>query len=551
MLQTCLNIVITGNPGTGKTTFARLLFRFLRAYGVLKKDTFVECNALELKAKYVGHTSDNVKRKVQSALGGCLFLDEAYALAAERGAESDSFSNEAIRTLLTEVENNRTGLLVVLAGYKDKMKLLMAADPGMPRRFPQSLHLADYTPAQLADICRRVAKKRFGMTLAEGLEAKLVEEFEGKYFVDIANQNGGLAVNLVENATGRLAERVMAAGMQQQQQAAVAAAAGGGGDAAAVAAAAAAADPGSAANRTLRAVDFGISDDSADQDAIDEIEEEVAGMVGMDDIKRFFANVRKKVQYVAAGGQPQVLRTCLNMVVTGNPGTGKTTFARLLFRFLRAYGVLKKDNFVEVNALELKGQYLGQTCVNVRSIVQSALGGCLFLDEAYALAGDGRADAFSNEAIRTLLTEVENNRTGLLVVLAGYKDKMGTLMAADPGMPRRFPQSLHLADYTPTQIACICDKVAKERFGMALADGLREQLVAHFADHFAHEIPKQNGGLAVNEVENATARLVERVMVEQTAAAAGDGWEVDLQSDASKVLVASDFGIARVRDFTS
>ena len=209
VLQTCLNIVITGNPGTGKTTFARLLFRFLRAYGVLKKDVFVECNALELKAKYVGHTSGNVKQKVQSALGGCLFLDEAYALAGERGSDSDSFSGEAIRTLLTEVENNRTGLLVVLAGYQDKMKLLMQADPGMPRRFPQTLHLADYTPQQLAVICRKVAKSRFGMSLAPDLEDKLVEEFEGRYFVDIANQNGGLAVNLVENATGRLAERIM------------------------------------------------------------------------------------------------------------------------------------------------------------------------------------------------------------------------------------------------------------------------------------------------------------------------------------------------------
>ena len=85
----------------------------------------------------------------------------------------------------------------------------MQADPGMPRRFPQTLHLADYTPQQLAVICRKVAKSRFGMSLAPDLEEKLVEEFEGRYFVDIANQNGGLAVNLVENATGRLAERIM------------------------------------------------------------------------------------------------------------------------------------------------------------------------------------------------------------------------------------------------------------------------------------------------------------------------------------------------------
>ena len=309
-------------------------------------------------------------------------------------------------------------------------------------------------------------------------------------------------------------------------------------------------DPASSSNKTLQLVDFGIDDDEGAQETIDAIDEEVASMIGMDNIKAFFAQVRKKVQYVQAGGQPQVLRTCLNMVVTGNPGTGKTTFARLLFRFLRAYGVLKKDNFVECNALELKGKYLGQTCGNVRSIVQSALGGCLFLDEAYALAGDGRADAFSNEAIRTLLTEVENNRTGLLVVLAGYQDKMGLLMQADPGMPRRFPQTLHLADYTPQQLASISIKVADERFGMSFEEGLRARLAQHFADNYTAEIPKQNGGLAVNVVENATACLVERIMERSQAAAALqadagelEGFGVNLQDDECKVLVATDFGI--------
>jgi hypothetical protein len=182
------------------------------------------------------------------------------------------------------------------------------------------------------------------------------------------------------------------------------------------------------------------------------------------------------------------------MVLTGNPGTGKTTFARLLFRFLRAYGVLKKDTFVECTALELKAKYVGQTAHNVRATVKDALGGCLFLDEAYALAGDGHADAFSNEAIRTLLTEVENHRTGLLVVLAGYKDKMVGLMQADPGMPRRFPQSLHLPDYTPTQVAQISSAVASSRFSMHFEAGLELRLARALSDPCrAAEISKQNG----------------------------------------------------------
>merc|ERR1712110_191495 len=132
-----------------------------------------------------------------------------------------------------------------------------------------------------------------------------------------------------------------------------------------------------------------------------------------------------------------------NLVITGNPGTGKTTYARLLAKLLRAHGVLKKDVFVERNALELKGEFCGQTAPKIREIFEMSIGGCLFLDEAYALAN---GDKFSMEAIRMLLTEVENHRTEVLVVLAGYEDKMDELMRSDPGLARRFPTTLALPD---------------------------------------------------------------------------------------------------------
>merc|ERR1712151_251931 len=154
-------------------------------------------------------------------------------------------------------------------------------------------------------------------------------------------------------------------------------------------------------------------------------------LVGMTEPKEHLRQLSKRVEFVRLGGSPKLLDTCMNVVLTGNPGTGKTTFARLLFRFLRAHGVLKKDVFVERNALELKGQYCGQTAPKIREIFEMAVGGCLFLDEAYALAN---GDKFSNEAIRMLLTEVENHRTEVLVVLAGYEDKMQELLRIDPGL---------------------------------------------------------------------------------------------------------------------
>ena len=115
---------------------------------------FVECNGVDLKGEYVGQTLPKVQGLFKEAMGGCLFIDEAYSLAAGEGGD-DGFAKEAVNTLLTETENNATGIFVVLAGYKSKMKKLMMADPGLPRRFPYSVHLSDCTPAEVAQIAVR------------------------------------------------------------------------------------------------------------------------------------------------------------------------------------------------------------------------------------------------------------------------------------------------------------------------------------------------------------------------------------------------------------
>lgn len=222
ILKTSLNMIITGNPGTGKSTIARSIAKYLYAFGVLPRDNFVEKNGLEMKGMYVGHTAPVVKEAIADAMGGCLFIDEAYALSASEG--NDPFSGEAVRTLLTEVENNRTNLLVILAGYEDKMVTnkdsLMAADPGLPRRFGTRLHLVNYTPLEVARIAQLVANKKFSLTFEPGLLEALADHIELAHgrinragTTDIAQQNGGLAVNLTEVAFRRLAKRVVEDGI--------------------------------------------------------------------------------------------------------------------------------------------------------------------------------------------------------------------------------------------------------------------------------------------------------------------------------------------------
>jgi len=189
----------------------------------------------------------------------------------------------------------------------------------------------------------------------------------------------------------------------------------------------------------------------------------------------------------------------------------------------------------------MKGKYVGHTAPTVKEAVAEAMGGCLFLDEAYALADSD--DGFSGEAVRTLLTEVENNRTSLMVVLAGYKDKMGNLMRADPGLNRRFPLRLNLVDYTCAELASICRKVAMENFGKSFEEGLEKQLALHIDENHAREISQHNGGLAVNLTEAAVDNLSERLVEIMEA---NPGTDIDELKSLSNVLIASDFGIAEI-----
>merc|ERR1711904_390300 len=271
----------------------------------------------------------------------------------------------------------------------------------------------------------------------------------------------------------------------------------------------------------LLPADFGVSEFNKVEllKLEEEVAKELSSMPGFVEAKHFIKELRRRVEFENAGGSPKLLETCMNVVLTGNPGTGKTTFARLMFRTLRALGILKKDSFVEQNALELKGEYLGPTAANVRDVGQKARGGCLFLDEAYALVpDDGSKDAFSSEAIRTLLTEIENHRMDMLVIVAGYKEKMHQLLVQDSGLSRRFPLRINLPDYTVPDLALIAKKVAIERYSCTLEEGLVEKLERHIAEQHRAEICTHNASLAVGLVEQAVQRMTCRLMAESDRA---------------------------------
>ncbi|MDA8193164.1 MAG: AAA family ATPase [Thermaerobacter sp.] len=202
----------------------------------------------------------------------------------------------------------------------------------------------------------------------------------------------------------------------------------------------------------------------ASPDRIDHILAELNNLVGLAEVKQLVAELRAFID-IQSRRAAVGLRTesqMLHMVFKGAPGTGKTTVARVLGRLLQALDVLPKGHLVEVERADLVGEYIGHTAQKTRDAIKRALGGILFVDEAYALARGGDKD-FGKEAIDTLVAALENHRDEFILILAGYPDEMAWLMASNPGLLSRFPIHLTFPDYRPAELVAICRLMLEDR----------------------------------------------------------------------------------------
>ncbi|MDK7492216.1 AAA family ATPase [Bacillus paranthracis] len=471
-----LNMIFTGNPGTGKTTVARLLGTMMKEMGILKSGHFVEVDRGGLVGRYVGETAPKTTDKFMSALGGILFIDEAYALA------TDSYGKEAIDTIVKLMEDHRENIIVILAGYEKEMKEFLKTNSGLKSRFPLNVDFKDYSLQELVAIGESMIKGR-EFILTEGAREALVERVESEMQLSSAESgNGRMIRNIVEEGIRRQSARISKGEYEYTD---------------------------STELITFKAPDFLV--DTRDKEF--DLEKELETIVGLTDIKDFVRSLEKQLiaqQLRQSVGIRQKSSQNLNMIFTGNPGTGKTTVARVVGDLLKRMGVLKSGKLVEVDKSNLISPYAGQTPEKVREVFMSALGGVLFIDEAYALSTDN----VGKEAIDTLVKLVEDHRDSVIVILAGYEKEMQDFLQANSGLKSRFPNDVYFPDYSVAELVEIA-KVTTEREGLVLA----EESIAPLSKVLAREVKRLkadagNGRLVRNVIEKAKRELDNRIVNE-------------------------------------
>lgn len=425
-----MHMIFTGNPGTGKTTIARIVAKYLKAIGVLSSGQLREVSRSDMVGQYVGQTAKLTTELITSAIGGVLFIDEVYSLCHDK---NDVFGLEAIDALVKGIEDHRDNLVVILAGYSDEMADFLKTNPGLKSRFPNVIDFEDYTPDEMYKIAKITAKSK-GYRIAEECRTPMLDVFERKQIKGKNDSgNGRLARNLIESAILNQSQRIAKDNTQDLE--------------------------------LLTAEDFGLLEKKAFN-----LEEELSSIIGLDSVKDF---VRTQYNVILAREKRKKAAVkvdttqSLNMIFSGNPGTGKTTMARVVADMFHSMGLLKSGHLVETDKGGLVAEYVGQTAKKTEEVFKSALGGVLFIDEAYAITNDG--SSFGQECIDTLVKLIEDYRGEILVILAGYNKEMNDFMKANSGLESRFPLKIEFPDYTADELFEIGKNMVSKK-GFILSD---------------------------------------------------------------------------------
>ncbi|MFA6025984.1 MAG: AAA family ATPase [Ignavibacteriaceae bacterium] len=488
-----LHTVFLGNPGTGKTTIARLLGNIFKAMGLLEKGHIVEVDRAAMVGQYIGETAQKTEKLITDALGGVLFIDEAYTLVKKGGG--NDFGQEAIDTLLKRMEDKAGEFAVIVAGYTDEMNGFLESNPGMKSRFSHNFVFEDYTPQELIEIFKQMAKKEEYIISVEACQ-DLEKEFTRLYRKrDKTFGNARLVRTLYNDAKMQVGKRssklqvaqrnkkTLSTIMQEDIQAIL---------------------------KTTSAKDFHVGVDEENlKVALVKLEQ----LTGLSSVKKEISELVKLAKFYHQQGENLQTKFCDHIVFSGNPGTGKTTVARLFSQIYATLGILEKGHLVEADRQALVASFVGKTAEKTTELINHSLGGTLFIDEAYTLvkSGDSGSD-FGKEAIDTLLKRMEDDRGKFIVIAAGYTDQMKSFLDSNPGMQSRFTKFITFEDYTPDELMTITEHSLSEKH-LSLDPTAKEKLAKYFNEIYrTRDKTFGNARLVRNIVGNAIRKQVLRIV---------------------------------------
>lgn len=419
--------VFLGNPGTGKTTVARLIGEVLYESGAFKSDEFklIEASEPDFISENVGGTAQQTLALLEQAKGGVLFIDEAYALN-KKGSSVD-FGIEAINTIIKYMEDHRGEIMIIFAGYTKEMEQFLKTNPGLASRVPNKFVFEDYTPDEIVEIGERDLEKK--MYTFEDREY-YAQQVKRAYHASLDHSNARWIRNFNEKLLKVFAERVMNNGEEDLE--------------------------------TIKKVDLdaalaqGKYQKAENEDDREQAFDRLQKMVGIEKVKeqvnRFISLAELNQRREEQGQMNQDFT--LHSLFLGNPGTGKTTVARIIGEVLYQKGIIAEKKFIEASRSDLVAGYVGQTALKTREVLESALGGVLFIDEAYSLNSDSQND-FGLEAINEILKFMEDHRKDMVIIFAGYTKEMNEFLKQNSGLASRIPHTFDFEDYTPEEIVQI------------------------------------------------------------------------------------------------
>jgi SpoVK/Ycf46/Vps4 family AAA+-type ATPase len=413
-----LNIVLKGNPGTGKTTIAKIIGEIFKEEGILPYGQFINASRSDLVAGYVGQTAIKTAEIIQRAKGGVLFIDEAYSIIQNNSDHNDAdFGKEAVDEMVKKLSDLEGEISVILAGYEDDMNTFLETNEGLKRRFPNEIYLRDYLPNELKEIFLRLVKKE-NIKLDKEFEEVLDYLFKRAYESGFTKKyNAGFSVNLFNALMQKSTEIFKIEYIPEEY-------------------------------RVFLPTKYQNIDISP------EIFEELNSFIGLKNVKE---EIKKIIaQIIGAKRRGEVFKVP-HYAFVGNPGTGKTTVAKLLGKIFKEMNLLK-GKFLQVSEQDLIGSVVGETSKRVSKKVEEAKGGVLFIDEAYSLMNSQAG----KQAIDTLIQEMENKRGEFCLILAGYPAEIDALLKANPGFSSRVDKTIVFEDYNEDELYEIFLKYVKD-----------------------------------------------------------------------------------------